>query len=244
MDQLATHTPSEVLTKQSFVSRIVASHPSIVVFDCDGTLWAGDAGAHFLTWSIEQGIVSRDTADWILGRYASWESGQVSQADICGDMARMYAGVRDTELRAAAKKFYREHIAPQIFPEMLALSQQLASQGVALWAVSSTNRWVIEEAVRLFGIHPEHVLAASTQVRDGVATDMLSRVPTGEWKRRELESAGVSRPDAVLGNSIHDAEMLEMAAAAYAVNPTPALLELAAANHWPVYWPDGTQKAV
>jgi phosphoserine phosphatase len=55
-----------------------------------------------------------------------------------------------------------------------------------------------------------------------------------------LENVGV-RPDAVFGNSIHDAAMLEMAEAPYVVNPTPALLMKASAERWPVYWPQAVR---
>jgi phosphoserine phosphatase len=213
----------------------------VVVFDCDGTLWGQDAGTGFLSWSMEHGMVSRETTDWVLGRYSEYRAGRVSEIDICGDMTRMYAGLREEELRSAARKFFREQIAPHIFPEMLELAQKLTAQGADLWAVSSTNHWVIEEGVREFGIAPQRVLAARALVRDGLATDTMLAVPSGPAKRDALELAGIPKPDAVLGNSIHDEAMLAIAVAPFAVNPTPALLESAAAERWPVYWPLATR---
>src|SRR6201999_4025895 len=110
-------------------------------------------------------------------------------------------------------------------------------KSVAIWAVSSTNNWVIEEGVRRFGIPAERVLAARVEVRDGVVTDVVVDVPTDEGKVAALARVGVTAPDAVFGNSVHDAAMLAIARRAFPVNPSPGLLERAAADGWPVYYP-------
>ena len=73
----------------------------------------------------------------------------------------------------------------------------------------------------------------------GVITSSLLDVPTGEGKAVSLNKAGVGAPDVVFGNSVHDAAMLGIARQAYAVNPTPALLQIAAQRTWPVFYPDG-----
>jgi phosphoserine phosphatase len=48
---------------------------------------------------------------------------------------------------------------------------------------------------------------------------------------------GLARPDSVFGNSIHDLAMLEIAAHAFPVNPSPALLEAAARHGWGYFRP-------
>jgi phosphoserine phosphatase len=48
---------------------------------------------------------------------------------------------------------------------------------------------------------------------------------------------GLTAPDAVFGNSIHDAAMLAIARGAFPVNPSADLLTRAAAEGWPVYYP-------
>ena len=47
----------------------------------------------------------------------------------------------------------------------------------------------------------------------------------------------MTSPDAVFGNSIHDAAMLATAKRAFPVNATPALLQIAGDKGWPVYYP-------
>ena len=121
---------------------------------------------------------------------------------------------------------------------MLELTTKLKHQGSELWAVSSTNNWLIEYAAGRFGIASDHVLAASVHVEDGYASDRILRVPTDELKAVAIREV-IGRPvDAVFGNSIHDYAMLEIARWPFCVNPNPDLQELAEEKEWPVYWPE------
>ena len=234
-----TRTEIEVpgWTAEQFERIVLDCKPRIAVFDCDGTLWGIDAGYGFLAWSLEQGLVSRSTSDWIDTRHRAYRAGQVSEEDICGEMVQIYAGLRDQELRAAAAQYFDEFIHEHIFTEMLTLVTELRGQGAELWAVSSTNRWVVAEGVRHFGIPPERVLAAELRVVNGVITGELVDVPTGPAKAVALRRMGIMHPDAVFGNSIHDLAMLDMARCAFPVNPSPALLEEAAKRGWGYFRP-------
>ena len=220
-----------------FSTSILKSRPAIAVFDCDGTLWSGDAGSGFMNWTIETGLVSREATDWIDGRYRGYLRGEVSEVAICGEMVQMYQRLREEEMRGAAKVFFEKQIERNIFPEMLALVGELRVNEVDIWAVSSTNNWVIEEGVRRFGIPADRVLAARVEVKDGVVTDVLLDVPTDEGKVGALARVGVMAPDAVFGNSVHDAAMLAIGRRAFPVNPTAGLVERSAQEGWPVYYP-------
>ena len=102
-----TRTEIEVprWTAEEFERMVLDCKPRVAVFDCDGTLWGGDAGYGFMAWSLEQGLVSRSTSDWIDTRHRAYRAGQVSEHDICGEMVQIYAGLRDQELRAAATQY-------------------------------------------------------------------------------------------------------------------------------------------
>lgn len=190
-----------------------------------------------MRWSMESGMLSREAGDWMDARYRAYLRGEVPELAICGEMVQIYRDLRETELRQAAHTFFESVIRPQIFPEMYALCQRLLEKGVTLWAVSSTNNWVIEDAVQHFGIPPERVLAACVRCSDGRATNELLDVPTDEGKAASLLRHGIGNPDAVFGNSIHDAAMLAIAKHPFAVNPTAALVELASVQGWPVFQP-------
>lgn len=225
------------LSTAEFYRAVHELSPSVAVFDCDGTLWSGDAGSGFKYWTIEKGLISRDTIDWIEGRYRDYQRGAVSELDICGEMVQIYKGLREDQMRNAAREFFAERIERNIFPEMLALVEVLRARGTDIWAVSSTNDWVIEEGVKRFGIPPERVLAACVEINDGHVTDIICHVPTDEGKVEALARAGITAPDAVFGNSVHDAAMLAIARRAFPVNPSPALVERSAQEGWAVYYP-------
>jgi phosphoserine phosphatase len=234
-------------TAEEFERLALECKPRVAVFDCDGTLWGGDAGYGFMAWSLEQGLVSRSTNDWIDTRYRAYMAGNVSEPAMCGEMVQMYAGLRDEELRAAAARFVSEYVHARIFPEMAALVERLHRAGTELWAVSSSNRWVIAEGVRDFKIPPERILAANVRVADGVITSEIVDVPTGPAKAAALRRAGLPHPDAVFGNSVHDLAMLEIARCAFPVNPSPSLMAEAAKRGWGYFRPaaaEGVEAAV
>jgi len=190
-----------------------------------------------MNWTIEAGVISREAMDWIDARYRGYLRGEVSEIAICGEMVQLYQGLREDEMRRAARDFFASRIEKNIFPEMVDLVEKLRGRGVEIWAVSSTNDWVIEEGVKRFGIPPERVLAARVEVRDGLVTDVIRDVPTDEGKVTALARVGVTAPDAVFGNSVHDAAMLAIARRAFPVNPSAELLERSAMEGWPVYYP-------
>ena len=234
---------AKMLETKEFLESVYALTPVVAVFDCDGTLWSGDAGSGFMNWTIDTGLVSREAMDWIDGRYRGYKRGEVSEVAICGEMVQLYQGLREEEMRKAAREFFASQVERNIFPEMLELVAELKGRGVEIWAVSSTNDWVIEEGVQRFGIPAERVLSARVKVKDGVVTDTILDVPTDEGKVASLARAGITAPDAVFGNSVHDAAMLAIARRAFPVNPSPALLERSAQEGWPVYYPASVRPA-
>jgi len=228
-------------TAPEFERLVFDSRPKVAVFDCDGTLWGGDAGFGFMAWSLEKGLVSRSTCDWVDSRYRDYLAGTVSELDMCGEMVQIYAGLREQELRDAAARYVRKFVQPRVFAEMAALVAALKKSGVDIWAVSSTNKWVIAEGVRIFGIPEERILAAEVRVTEGLITSEILDVPTDEGKATALARVGLPRPDAVFGNSIHDLAMLEAARNAFPVNPSPALLVTAAKNGWGYFLPEAAE---
>jgi phosphoserine phosphatase len=234
MTQAAAPT---VLTTTEFRAAVHALAPSVAVFDCDGTLWSGDAGSGFMRWTIERGLLSRKAVKRLNQRYLDYMRGRVSELEICGEMVQIYAGLSEYKMRAAAAEFFASEIEPRIFTELRELIHNLQAAGTDIWAVSSTCDWVIDEGTRRFDIPPARVLAARVAIERGVVTDTIIEVPTDEGKVTALARVGITAPDAVFGNSVHDAHMLEIGRRAFPVNPSLALLERAGVEGWAVYYP-------
>jgi phosphoserine phosphatase len=234
--------PSSTAAAADFVQTVLGLMPQVAVFDCDGTLWAGDAGEGFFDWELKHGLVSEDRARWARGRYADYKAGKVDEDSMCGEMVTLHRGLRASEVMAAATEYF-EGFRGAIFPEMQEIVHKLQQAGCAVWAVSSTNEWVIEAAMRHFGISPDRILAAAVEIDNDVVTDRLLRVPTGPGKPRAIQDIVRRAPDAAFGNSRWDTEMLAMSAHPFAVNPNPDLEATARAQGWRVYFPDKVRPA-
>ncbi len=221
-----------------FVDSILRLKPRTAAFDCDGTLWAGDAGEDFFSWELDQGLVSPEIAAWARQRTIDYRAGKVSEDDRCGELVFMHEGLSENLVQSAATQFFDEHVVRRIFPELRDLVRKLLDQGCEVWAVSSTNEWIIRAGMRYFGIAPERILAAAVEVADGIITDRLVRIPSGDGKPQALGSVLEAPAEAAFGNSKWDIAMLASAKHAFAINPWPELEEVARQFRWRIYFPD------
>ena len=234
----ASNTPSVSLSATDFVESVLRLAPRLAAFDCDGTLWSGDAGEGFFTWEMKRGMVSDETVGWARGRYADYVAGKVTEDEMVSDMTTMNVGLDEKEIRRAARQYFEENMVAHIFPEMQQLVRRLQDSGCEIWAISSTSEWVIREAMKDFGIPAERILACEVEIENGRITDRLVRVPSGEGKAVGIREVVRRQPDAAFGNSRWDVEMLELAKVPFAVNPSPELKKIASQRGWRVYFPD------
>jgi HAD superfamily phosphoserine phosphatase-like hydrolase len=235
---LSTSTATD--RTQAFVESILRLEPRVAAFDCDGTLWSGDAGESFFAWELEEKVVADDIADSMRARYAEYRAGRVPEDVMCGEMVTMHRNMIEADVQRAATRFFDLKIAEQIFPEMRSLVRQLAAQGCDVWAVSSTNEWVIRAAMRHFGIARDHVLAASVAIDHMRVTDRLLRIPSGDGKPKAIREVVRKDLDAAFGNSRWDADMLAIARHPFAINPNPDLEAMARERGWGLYFPGTT----
>ena len=225
-----------------FIESVLSLSPRVAAFDCDGTLWSGDAGEGFFSWELDRGLVSEEIAQWARARYADYKAGLVDEDTMCGEMVTMHRGLREEIVQQACDTYFAQGIAANIFPEMQQLVERLRASGCDVWAVSSSCQWIIRSAMRYFGIPQNRILAAEVAVENGRITDQLIQVPSGPGKveaiRSALKSSPDHSPDCAFGNAIWDREMLAMSKHPFAINPNPDLKEIAIASGWTVYQPD------
>jgi phosphoserine phosphatase len=221
-----------------FIQTVLQLKPQLAVFDCDGTLWAGDAGFGFFDWELTRGLVPEDVVRWAWARYADYLAGKVSEYDMCAEMVTINRGLAVADVMRAAGEFFEEKMRGGFFPEMQQLVRQLHDLDCEVWAVSSTSEWVIQAGMKHFGIPASRILAAAVVVEDGKVTNQVIRVPSGKGKPQAIQDVIGRTPDAVFGNSVWDADMLEIARHPFVINPTPELLTIAGERKWPIYLPD------
>jgi phosphoserine phosphatase len=227
------------LTRNRFIDLVVDLAPRVAAFDCDGTLWSGDAGEGFFDWEIRTGLVSPEIGRAMRARYTEYKVGRVSEDEMCGEMVTMHTGMPEAKVMQAAGEFMTGAFGGRIFEEMLKLVEGLRGQGCDIWAVSSSNEWVIRAGMKKFGIPESRILAAKAEVENGVVTDRLAQMPSGPGKPRALrEVLSGQALDAAFGNSRWDTEMLAMAVNAFAVNPNPDLEITARERGWVIYFPE------
>ena len=235
---MAAETQINHSTKNAFLDSVLRLRPRVAAFDCDGTLWSGDAGEGFFHWEMEQGLVGPDVARGLRARYAEYKEGRVSEDQMCGEMVTMHRGMKESVLLDAAAEYFEDHFPNQLFEEMRELVQRLQDAGCEVWAVSSSNEWMIRAGMKHFNIPDSRILAASVEIEDGVITDRIIRVPSGPGKPKALREVAAKEIDAAFGNSRWDTEMLAMAKHAFAVNPRPDLEATARERQWTVYFPE------
>jgi HAD superfamily phosphoserine phosphatase-like hydrolase len=212
------------------------------VFDCDGTLWSGDAGESFFAWEIEEKVIPEQIAKTMKARYADYKAGNVPEDVMCGEMVTLHRTMIERDVQRAATRFFDLLFLEQIFPEMQQLVRQLQAQGCDVWAVSSTNEWVIRAGMRHFGIARDHILAAAVEIEELRITDRLVQIPSGDGKPDAIRRVVQKAPDAAFGNSCWDTEMLAISKHAFAINPNPDLEQTARQRGWTIYFPDGKQR--
>ena len=237
-DRMKAPAPSISPKATRFLDSVLRLQPKLAVFDCDGTLWRGDAGEGFFRWELERGLVSEEIVAWAGRRYADYKKGNVDEDTMCAEMVTMHRGLKEGDVQKVATEYFEQNFVTEIFPEMRELVRRLQNHGTEVWAVSSTNLWVIRAGMKHFGIPENRILAATAAIRDGIILDRIVRLPTGAGKPTAIQEAIRKIPDAAFGNSRFDTEMLQMSRYAFAVNPNPDLEKTATKLHWTIYRPD------
>jgi HAD superfamily phosphoserine phosphatase-like hydrolase len=237
-----SNEPALPLTRSDFIETVLRLAPRRAAFDCDGTLWSGDAGEAFFAWEVKTGVVSDEVARAIGDRYADYKAGKVSEDEMCGELVTMHKGMREATMMQAAAEFIARSFPGRIFEEMLELVNRMHQNGCQIWAVSSSNEWVIRAGMKQFGIPEDRILAAKADVENGIVTDRLLRLPSGPGKPEALREVANHPIDAAFGNSRWDTEMLAFARHGFAINPSADLEATARQRGWKIYFPDGTAR--
>src|SRR5438270_8501244 len=98
-----------------FVNSVLQLQLRVAVFDCDGTLWSGDAGEGFFNWEITTGVVPADVGCSMRARYAEYRAGKVSEEQMCGEMVTMHKGMTEDTLLQVTDEYFNHVLPGKIF---------------------------------------------------------------------------------------------------------------------------------
>ena len=95
------------LRTSDFNQSVLQLKPRLAVFDCDGTLWSGDAGFGFFDWELKRGLVADDVVRWARARYEEYLAGKVSEDDMCAEMVTINRGLPGSRCDARRRRVFR-----------------------------------------------------------------------------------------------------------------------------------------
>jgi HAD superfamily phosphoserine phosphatase-like hydrolase len=188
------------------------SQKRYAVFDADGTLWPDDLGEAFFQHQIQNRLAPR-----INEQRHPWENylsiDRQSTADANAWLAKLQSGLKISELRDAAKKYYEAEFKPKVNPHMRDLIQKLQGAGFEIWICSASLKWAIEPCLYDLNISPDQIIGTESEINtQGFLTSTIQMpVPYGEGKKYWIQNKLPQLPDLVVGNSVGDLPMLTLA---------------------------------
>ena len=139
-----------------FIESVLSLRPRVAAFDCDGTLWSGDAGKRTFLLGTGPGTGQKTGAgrDCALGLRAlcRLQSRLGRRRHHVRRNGHHASRTREEIVQQACDAYFAQGIAANIFPEMRQLVERLRASGCDVWAVSSSCQWIIRSAMRYFGI--------------------------------------------------------------------------------------------
>ena len=214
----------------------------LTLFDLDNTLLSGDSDYGWGQFAVRHRLVDPESYERCNAEfYAAYRAGTLDQRaylEFCLDpLARRSVA----ELDEWHRRFMAESIEPMMTRAGRALVEERLAAGDLVAIVTSTNTFITGPIARAYGI--EHLIASEAGFDAGRYTGKLVGIPAfregkvtrvSEW----LSSRGQQLADFsetwFFSDSTNDLPLLETVTHPVAVDPDPALEELARQRRWPV----------
>ncbi|MDQ2070585.1 histidinol-phosphatase [Natronospira bacteriovora] len=211
----------------------------LALFDLDNTLLDGDSDYLWGEYLVELGVVDGEHYRRENQRYyEAYKAGELDIMDFLAFALEPLAAHPRRQLEQWRADFLERKIMDRIPTASLHLIDRHRAAGELPLIITATNRFVTEPIAQLFGV--DHLLATEPEMRNGEFTGRVAGTPCfqdGKLQRlREwLDGQTASLTEAVFySDSRNDLPLLEAVGRAVAVNPDPALAEIARDRGWPV----------
>lgn len=215
---------------------------SCALFDVDGTLLRGFIVQSFPRYLADQGVISKDFSDRIDEAVRNYSRGAADYRHAAETVPAIYAeairGVEEASVRRHAEEYMKGHVPASIHPYARELVRAVRGKVDLVIALSGSPTEPIQ-FVKALGFH--HAYGSVFEARDGVYTGKINwNLILGE---RKAEYAGIMaekhgfslRRTVGFGDSDQDAQTLQAAGLAIALNPSDAMLEICVARGWRMY---------
>jgi phosphoserine phosphatase len=184
----------------------------IAVFDADGTLWHGDLGESFFHHQIKMGLAPsiRSMPD-PLSHYHELDLKSTSLASAW--LGQINKGLRESELLAQTRDFYKNHFATKPTSVVKKLIHEMHENDFEVWVCTASPRYSVEPCLTELEIPPTRIIGVEVETgADGFLTDKpVQPIPYKVGKLLALKKHLSSQPLFVVGNSMGDISMLEWA---------------------------------
>lgn len=210
---------------------------SLAIFDLDNTLLSIDSDHAWGEFLLEQGAVDAEAYREANDRFlADYEAGTLDIHAFLAVALRPLADNSPEQLAAWHQQFMASKIEPSILPKGEELLARHRSRGDTLLIVTATNRFITGPIAERLGV--DHLIAVEPEIRDGRYTGKVSGTPSyreGKVKRLEewLRDKDLTLEDAWFYSDSHnDLPLLQQVEHPVAVDPDPALREVAEQHGW------------
>ena len=218
-----------------------SERPILAFFDVDNTLMRGASVYYVGRAAFRRGIISwRDIAlfGWHQFRFLAVGENRNHLSTAKERALGLARGETEESLVRLAEDIYERDIAPNLWPETVALTREHLAKGHEVWLVTATPQLVAQVIADKLGL--TGALGTKVEALDGVFTGVLDgHVLHGEEKAivaRELATAkGADLTDCWgYSDSSNDIPLLGLVGNRIVVNPDAKLLAYAQANDWTV----------
>jgi len=215
----------------------------LALFDLDHTLLPLDSDYQWADYLARTGragdpALARQRNDELMARY---NRGELTAQESCEFLLGLLAPHTPFDLAAWHEDFMAAVIRPAIAAPALELVDSHLRAGDLCAVVTATNSFVTAPIARAFGI--PHLIATEPEFVAGRYTGRIQGTPSfkeGKVVRVDQWLAGLGLTLAdfsttfFYSDSVNDVPLLEAVNHPVAVNPSPALRDLARARGWPV----------
>lgn len=212
---------------------------ALALFDLDNTLLDGDSDYLWGEFLVERGVVD---GDWYRAEnqrfYDAYKAGKLDIHEFLGFALKPLADHPRAQLEAWRADFIESRIMPRVGADALRLVDHHREGGDMPLIITATNRFVTEPIAALFGV--DHLLATEPAMEQGEYTGRVAGTPCfREGKLTRLREwlgndDGQLATASFYSDSRNDLPLLEGVGNPVAVNPDPALAEIARDRNWPV----------